>query len=223
MDKKKGSKAKDKRESGVPGGGAGRRDEVKPEGGIYPFGGTNSPSDAPIVPSGSFGQGERGIAGYEESGSSEITYLSSQPEKCRDIMTKNPLTCIATDTADTAARLMRDNDIGPVPVVESTDKKKLIGIVTDRDLVIRVLAADRDAGSTPIQEVMTKSPAVCSPDDDIAACLDAMERRQVRRMPVVDNRGQLVGIIAQADIALRIAQPRQTAEVVQEISKPRAA
>jgi CBS domain-containing protein len=115
---------------------------------------------------------------------------------------------------------MRDQDVGSIPVVERTDQKKLVGIVTDRDLVLRILAETRDPESTAVEAVMTKSLATCSPDDDIQACLDAMERLQVRRLPVVDNQGRLVGIIAQADIALRFGKPDRTASVVQEISRP---
>jgi CBS domain-containing protein len=116
---------------------------------------------------------------------------------------------------------MRDGDIGSVPIVENLNKKRLIGIVTDRDLVIRVLSEDQDHKIVRAQEVMTCDPATCSPDDDLAKCLDAMKSKQVRRMPIVDNSGRVVGIIAQADIALRMRQPARTGELIQEISQPR--
>jgi CBS domain-containing protein len=106
-----------------------------------------------------------------------------------------------------------------VPVCEDRHSKKLVGIITDRDLVLHVVAQSRDANSTTVQDVMTRQPFTCRADDDLQKALDAMERNQVRRIPVVDNDGQLIGIVSQADVATRSGEREKTAEMVEEISK----
>lgn len=140
---------------------------------------------------------------------------------CREVMTGDPVCCVPTDTAVRAAKLMKAENIGSVPVCEDRHNKKLVGIVTDRDLALYVVAEDRDANSTKVQDVMTRQPVTCRADDDIEKTLDAMEKHQVRRIPVLDDGGHLIGIIAQADVARRTDQPEKTAEVVEEISKSR--
>ncbi|HEY9787652.1 MAG TPA: CBS domain-containing protein [Candidatus Obscuribacterales bacterium] len=142
---------------------------------------------------------------------------------CKEIMTPDPECCEPNTTADQVAQIMKNKNIGPLPVVENMDSKKLIGIVTDRDLVVNVLARNCDAGSTKVDEVMTHEVVSCKPDDDIKQAIDLMEQRQVRRMPVVDENNKLVGIIAQGDLALRLNNRNATAEVVREISKPEGA
>jgi CBS domain-containing protein len=141
---------------------------------------------------------------------------------CGEIMTKQPAYCLPSSTAQEAARLMKGQDVGPIPVVDGRESKKLIGIVTDRDLTMKVVA-DGLGPSTRIEEVMTREPVACHPDDRLESVLDAMSDNQVRRVPVVDNEHRLVGIISQADVATRIAAPKRTAEVLQEISRPEAA
>ncbi len=209
-----------RRESGAPGGGAGRKDEVGGSG-VYPMSGPHPKGDAPVVPEGAWGQGERGVAGYADSGTSEIYYGGQAPEKCRDVMSKDPACCVPSDTAADAARLMKQMDIGPVPVVTDQQSKKLVGIITDRDLALRVVAEGRDPNRTRLEDIMTQPVAECSPDDDLEQAIQAMEARQVRRLPVTDDSGRIVGIISLADIALRIHESRKTAEVVEEISKPK--
>jgi len=139
---------------------------------------------------------------------------------CRDVMTPDPVCCLGSDTVDQAAQIMKNEDVGPVPIVESHASKKLIGIVTDRDLALKAVAEGRDPHATRIQDVMTRSPMACRADDDLQKALDMMAEHQVRRIPVVDRDGVIVGIIAQADVATRTENPRQTAQVVEEISKP---
>jgi CBS domain-containing protein len=143
-------------------------------------------------------------------------------KKCRDVMTEEPAVCIPTDPASMAARLMRDNDAGSIPVTEDRKTKKLVGIVTDRDLAITIVAEERDPAGTTVGDVMTPNPVTCRPDDDLDSAIQAMEGQQVRRIPVVDGEQRLVGIIAQADIAVRSGAPMKTAEVVQEISRSAA-
>ena len=114
---------------------------------------------------------------------------------------------------------MKNENIGPIPVIENEQTKKLVGIVTDRDLALKVVADERDPKSTKVEEVMTRKVVTCRPDDDLQKALDAMSEHQLRRIPVVDDDNKLVGIIAQADVATRVNQPQKTAEMVKEISQ----
>ena len=139
--------------------------------------------------------------------------------KCSDVMTRNPVCAQPEDTVASVARLMKENDIGPVPIVENNNSKRLIGIVTDRDLAIKVVAAGRDPQTLPVKEVMTTKVITCRADDNIETALDAMSNQQLRRIPVVDDDKMLVGIIAQADIATRMNAPEKIGEVVKEISE----
>jgi CBS domain-containing protein len=112
---------------------------------------------------------------------------------------------------------MRDEDVGPIPVLDG--ESKLIGIVTDRDLVLNVLARGLDAEDTRVSHAMTNDPVSCKEDEAIEEAMERMGTYQIRRLPVVDSNGHVVGIIAQADIATRIQDPEVTGEVVQEVSK----
>ena len=139
--------------------------------------------------------------------------------KCSDVMTRNPVCARPDDSVASVARLMKENDIGPVPIVEDNNSKRLVGIVTDRDLAIKVVAAGRDPQTTPVREVMTTNVITCRDNDDIETALDAMSTQQLRRIPVVDDGNMLLGIIAQADIATRMNEPEKTGEVVKDISE----
>ena len=141
-------------------------------------------------------------------------------KKCSDVMTKNPDCCLPTDSVSTVAQRMKKGNVGSIPVIESEQTRKLIGIVTDRDLALQVVAEARDAKSTKVADVMTRAMVTCRVDDDIQKALDAMAEHQLRRMPVVDKDNNIVGIISQADVAMRVDQPQETAAMVKEISKP---
>lgn len=141
---------------------------------------------------------------------------------CSEVMTRNPVCCVATDSADKVAQIMRNEDVGSIPVVESDLTKKLVGIVTDRDLAMTVVADGRDPRNTPIQTVMTRNPIACYTEDDVNRAFEAMAQHQVRRIPVVDQSYHVVGIIAQADVALRTDNDGRVGQVVEEISKPDA-
>jgi CBS domain-containing protein len=208
----------DKFESGLPGGGAGRKDEVKGSG-VYPMSGPHPAGDTPVIPEPAWGQGKVGASGYEESGTSELWFSRSKPEQCRDIMTKTPICCSRSDTVDIGTRAMRDLYFGSVPIVESLLGNELCGIITDRDLVTRVIAEDHDPKVTRAEQVMTANVVTCLPENTFDKCLERMEALQVRRIPVVDKTGSVVGIVAQADIAIRMHQRERTAELVRAISK----
>jgi CBS domain-containing protein len=140
--------------------------------------------------------------------------------KCSGIMSEDPTACRPSDVVVEAARLMKVNDVGSVPVVDNNQNRHLVGILTDRDVAVRVVADARDANTTMVEDVMTRDLVTVGPDDDIGRAISAMEEHQVRRIPVVDGDGRLVGIIAQADIAARMQAPEKTAEVVERISEP---
>ena len=140
-------------------------------------------------------------------------------KKCSEVMTKDPVCCLPNDSVARAAELMNNENIGSIPVIESEQTRKLVGIVTDRDLALRIVSEGRDAKSTFVEAVMTRKVVTCFADDDLQKALDAMAQHQLRRMPVVDNDNKLVGIIAQADVATRVDQPEKTAEMVKEISQ----
>ncbi|MEO7840707.1 MAG: CBS domain-containing protein [Anaerolineales bacterium] len=140
--------------------------------------------------------------------------------KNSDIMTKDLVYSLPSDMVSDVAKLMKDEDIGPVLIVDdSNDGKKLVGIVTDRDLALKVVGEGRDPKSTRVEDVMTNRLVTCRADDDVQNAIQAMSQNQLRRIPVVDDNGQLVGIISQADVATRLNEPQSTAEVVKEISR----
>ncbi|HEU0295377.1 MAG TPA: CBS domain-containing protein [Anaerolineales bacterium] len=140
-------------------------------------------------------------------------------KKCNEVMTKNPVCCLPNESVTKAAELMKSENIGAIPVIENEQTKKLVGIVTDRDLALKVVAEGRDAKSTKVGAVMTHKVVTCRADDDLQKALDAMAEHQLRRIPVVDNDNTILGIIAQADVATRVDQPEKTAEMVKEISQ----
>ena len=140
-------------------------------------------------------------------------------KKCSEVMTSEPVCCVPDDVVARAAKLMKVGNIGAIPVVENEHNRKLVGIVTDRDLALHIVAEGRDAKSTKVGAVMTGNVVTCLADDDLQKALDAMAMHQLRRIPVVDSTNKVVGIIAQADVATRVDQPEKTAEVVKEISQ----
>jgi CBS domain-containing protein len=137
-----------------------------------------------------------------------------------EIMTKEVACCTPRETVEHAADLMKRENVGPIPVVEDHESKRLLGIVTDRDLAIKVVAEGRDARTTEIQEVMTPNPVACGEDEDIEHAMALMSDHQVRRLPVVDDNQCLIGIVAQADIARRLGKAKKTGAVVEKISEP---
>ncbi len=134
--------------------------------------------------------------------------------RIRDLMTANPATCKPSATVSEAAKTMASEDVGPVPIVEGD---RLVGMVTDRDLVVRVLAEGRDPGSTTLGEIASSDLVTVQPDSDLEEATRLMQQHQVRRLPVVED-GRLVGIVAQADIA-RALEEEHTGEVVEQISR----
>jgi CBS domain-containing protein len=139
--------------------------------------------------------------------------------KARDIMTSNPECVTREDSLQRAARLMRDADVGAIPVVEDTRSMKLVGLITDRDIVVRHVAGDNAENCTVGDHMTSDHLFRVEPDDDVDSVMSTMKSKQVRRIPVVEN-DRIVGMIAQADIARGAADDAKTGEVVERISEP---
>jgi CBS domain-containing protein len=139
--------------------------------------------------------------------------------KARDIMTADPETVSSSDSIQTAARIMRDSDVGIVPVVDDEGSRRLRGVITDRDIAVRCVAEGRD-GNCRVSDLMSGDLVTARPDDDVSKVMDRMKAEQVRRIPVVDDNDRLVGIIAQADLALDGPSDRAVGDVVEKISEP---
>lgn len=137
----------------------------------------------------------------------------------QDIMSTDPTTVTPETPIDEAARLMKDQNVGMLPVVEREGSERLVGVVTDRDITIRHVAEGHSSPSCPVSEAMTKNVKTCSPDDDIKDVMHVMATEQVRRIPIVDERGSLVGVVAQADVA-RQADDDDSGKTVGKISQP---
>lgn len=138
-----------------------------------------------------------------------------------EIMTENPACCTPDTGVQSVAQLMVDNDCGCIPVVESEESGKPVGVVTDRDIVTRAVAEGKNPVDLTAKDVMTSKVVTVTPETSVADCCNLMEQQQIRRVTVVDDSGSCCGIVAQADIANH-ADHRKTAEVVQEVSKASA-
>ena len=139
------------------------------------------------------------------------------PTTCREIMTQLPISADPETSIYDIALSMSEFGLGALPIVDKS--MCLIGIVTDRDIVTKAVASNLDNQKTPVKIIMTNSPVCCHPEEDIQNAIALMEDCQVRRIPIIDEGGRLVGIISQADIALRLHKGNVTAEVLEEISK----
>jgi CBS domain-containing protein len=138
---------------------------------------------------------------------------------CRDVMTREPASCQPTDSLVRVAQIMKSHDVGSVPIVDGASRK-LVGMVTDRDIAIKAVASGRLSETATVRDVMSTDVVTCREDEDIQLAVSRMAERQVRRIPVADNNGVLVGIISQADIATRVQRDKTTGELVEAISEP---
>lgn len=141
--------------------------------------------------------------------------------KAKELMTSNPACCTPDTTAQQVAQLMEENDCGCIPVVEDVELRFLVGVITDRDLAVRGIARGRSP-ETPIRDLMTTDVSAVKPEDELDIVEQLMGDLQVRRIPVVDEDGCCVGIIAQADLALdETESDAEIGQVVEAISEPR--
>jgi CBS domain-containing protein len=133
----------------------------------------------------------------------------------RESMTSNPCSIDTDKSVAYAAKMMRDEDVGIAPIVEG---ERLVGVLTDRDIAVRVVAEGRDPEQTKVTEVASRDVVTLDPQQDLDEALRLMARHQVRRLPVVEEDGRLVGVVAQADVS-KEADEQQTGEVVEQISR----
>lgn len=143
--------------------------------------------------------------------------------KISELMSRNPCTVTPDTPVSEAARVMKEQDVGLVPVVERASGtgsgERLVGIVTDRDLAVRHLAAGRTT-DVPVRDVMSSGVRTCGPDDSVDSVMELMGREQVRRVPIVDERGSLVGVVSQADLARKASNDGKVERTVERISRP---
>ncbi|NUQ94857.1 MAG: CBS domain-containing protein [Gemmatimonadaceae bacterium] len=140
--------------------------------------------------------------------------------KAQEIMAKNPRCVTPRTSIQEAASLMKSEDVGALPVVESEGSKRLVGMVTDRDIAIRVVADGRDPRSATVSDAMSKGATTAKASDEVDQVMKVMGREQVRRIPIVDERDELVGIVSQADVVLKGASDRKAEDTVERISEP---
>lgn len=139
--------------------------------------------------------------------------------KVSAIMSRNPACCTPEASLQEAARMMVEYDCGGIPVVENLRTLTPLGVITDRDIACRAVAEGRNPLELHVMDCMTSPAVICTVEMDIGDCLRTMEDNQVRRIPVVDERGRLCGIVSQADIAESLSL-EQTGEMVREVSLP---
>lgn len=137
----------------------------------------------------------------------------------KDVMTKDPACCTPDSKLSDVARMMVDQDCGSIPVVDSSDGKKLVGVVTDRDIVCRVVAKNKNPLELTAESCLSTPAVTVTPEASLEDCCERMEKNQVRRVPVVDQKGCCCGIVAQADVA-RKAGEREAGEIVRDVSQP---
>lgn len=150
----------------------------------------------------------------ENIGEKENTSVSSRL-RCRDIMTSTVTAAAPEMTLRDVAALMREGDMGALPVVSGG---KLAGIITDRDIVVRAVAEGKDTNTATVAEVMTTEVFSAAPDTFVFEAIRLMGDKQIRRVPVINDAGQLCGMIAMADIALEMEDEKEIAETLEDIS-----
>lgn len=139
--------------------------------------------------------------------------------KIQDIMSAEPTTVTPDTPITEAARMMKDHNIGMLPVVEGEGSRRLVGVVTDRDITIRHVA-EGHLNDCPVREAMTDNVSTCKPDENVERVMTLMAEEQVRRIPIVDERGNLVGVVAQADIVLESGENAKAEQTIEQISRP---
>lgn len=137
--------------------------------------------------------------------------------KVKDIMTADPACCTAGSSLEEAARLMIDHDCGEIPVVDDLSSGMPAGVITDRDITCRSVGRGRNPLEMTVGDVMSTPLISVMPNDTLERCMQVLEENQIRRVPVVEDGGKIVGIVALADIA-RAAPKKESAEVLKEVS-----
>lgn len=141
---------------------------------------------------------------------------------CEELMTPLPTCCLADNTLTEVASMMKRDDVGAIPVIKD-EARQLVGVITDRDIVVKAVADGLDPAQTAVSSVMSPDPVCCALDDEVETALELMTSHQIRRVPVVNEQREVVGIISQADVATRLQDPEETAQVVEAISQDESA
>jgi CBS domain-containing protein len=139
--------------------------------------------------------------------------------KIQDIMSVEPNTVTPDTPITEAARIMKDHNIGMLPVVESEGSKRLVGVVTDRDITIRHVA-EGHLSDCLVREAMTDNVSTCKADENVDRVMTLMAEEQVRRIPIIDERGDLIGVVSQADILLESGEATKAEATIEQISRP---
>jgi CBS domain-containing protein len=139
--------------------------------------------------------------------------------RVQDLMTRHPVCCRMSDTAQSVAKILRDEDIGCVPVVSSEDSKRIEGVITDRDLCCSIIAAGLDPKTTAIGSFVTRNPVTCRPEQSLDSCARLMQVHQIRRVLIINRDMECVGIVSQADMA-RWEDGQRVHRTLEEISRP---
>ena len=139
--------------------------------------------------------------------------------KVREVMTQYPQCCHLNDLAQIVAQMFRNEDIGAMPVLSDGDSRRLVGIITDRDLCCGIVAKGLDPKITPIAAFVSRTLVTCRPEQSLDSCEKLMQMHQIRRILVVDDDARCVGIVSQADLA-RSDDAQKVHRTIAEISKP---
>jgi CBS domain-containing protein len=142
------------------------------------------------------------------------TAVAGKTIACQEVMTKNPVFCVPGEMVAHAAELMKKENVGALPVVRDRRDRVVTGILTDRDVALRVDAMGKDSRQTTVEQVMSRNPVTCKPEEDCEKAFEMMTRHHIRRLPVVDAQGKLLGVIAQADLAHALAKPEALARLM---------
>jgi CBS domain-containing protein len=137
--------------------------------------------------------------------------------KVKDIMTADPVSVTPETPLREAARMMKQHNVGIIPVVERAGSTRLVGVITDRDIAVRCVAEGHDSSKCPVREAMSGDVQTARADDEVDSVMRLMGKEQVRRIPIVDERGTLVGIVAQADIVRQADDEELAEETVEKI------
>ena len=140
--------------------------------------------------------------------------------KARDLMTEHAQVVVPSDALSHAAALMRDSDVGFIPVADDRESRRLVGVITDRDIAIRHVANAHGDDCRVDQHMTANDLVTVTPDADVSAVHELMREHQVRRVPVIDSEGRILGVIAQADVAIKEDRDRDTGQLVEDISQP---
>ena len=142
--------------------------------------------------------------------------------KIREIMSRDPACCVLSDSAQTVAKILCDRNIGSMPVLADQQSRKLVGMITDRDLCCSVIAQGLDPKTTNIEKLISLAPFTCRDGENIETCERLMQEHQVRRVPIVDAEDRIIGIVSQADLALHDKADRvlKTVAAISKASQP---